>query len=125
QNLRRYLRKDFATNLKVSSMGVALHSPCISHCLQHAFDNCHLDHPEICKNCSNLFTFFDNLKANMDDEFHESLIEPLPGIGPWKEFTPANIQKIIKKRVIKKPEPTITTHSQPSKSWTMPVPEIQ
>ncbi|CAG8633384.1 16627_t:CDS:1, partial [Dentiscutata erythropus] len=50
---------------------------------------------------------------------------PLPRIGLWKEFTPTNIQKIIKKRVIKKPEPTITTHSQPSKSWTMPVLEIQ
>ncbi|CAG8666372.1 16494_t:CDS:2, partial [Dentiscutata heterogama] len=74
QNLRRYLRKDFATNLKVSPMGVALHSPCISHCLQQAFDNCNLDHPEICKNCNELFTLFSNLTANVDSEFHESLI---------------------------------------------------
>ncbi|CAG8811453.1 23398_t:CDS:2, partial [Gigaspora rosea] len=49
----------------------------------------------------------------------------LPGIGPWKKFTPENIQKIVKKRVVKKPEPTVTTHSHLSKSWTMPMPEIQ
>ncbi|CAG8744191.1 24419_t:CDS:1, partial [Gigaspora rosea] len=49
----------------------------------------------------------------------------LPGIGLWKKFTPEAIQKIVKKRVIKKPEPTITTHSHPSKSWNMPMPEIQ
>ncbi|CAG8654398.1 11234_t:CDS:2, partial [Gigaspora rosea] len=46
-------------------------------------------------------------------------------IGPWKKFMPANIQKIVKKHIIKKPKPTITTHSHPSKSWTMPMPEIQ
>ncbi|CAG8814647.1 25307_t:CDS:1, partial [Gigaspora rosea] len=49
----------------------------------------------------------------------------LPGIGLWKKFIPANIQKIVKKHVIKKPEPSITTHSHSSKSWTMPMPEIQ
>src|SRR5260363_467170 len=77
QKLRRYLRKDFATNLKVSPTGIALYSPCISYFLQHVFSNCHLDHPEICENCGNLFIFFDELKANSDDddELYKSLIE--------------------------------------------------
>ncbi|CAG8781160.1 16759_t:CDS:2, partial [Gigaspora rosea] len=187
QNLRQYLRKGFATNLKVSPIGVDLHSLCISHCLQQAFDNCNLDHPEICKDCDELFTLFSNLKENVDSEFHESLIEyqnqliyfmayhdiagthvahlepnrnqrnsnsaletiagiqhlhewswpndeaeigyiyarSLLGIGPWKKFMPANIQKIVKKHVIKKPEPSIATHSHLSKSWTTPMPKIQ
>ena len=38
---------------------------------------------------------------------------------------PANIQKIAKKHVIKKPEPSIATHSHLSKSWTTPIPKIQ
>ncbi|CAG8809706.1 16274_t:CDS:1, partial [Gigaspora rosea] len=63
----------FATNLKVSPTGAALHLPCISHCFQQAFDNCHLDHPEICKNCDELFTLFNDLKANVDSEFHNDL----------------------------------------------------
>ncbi|RIB11451.1 hypothetical protein C2G38_2203372 [Gigaspora rosea] len=71
----KFVRKGFATNLKVSPIEVALHSPCISHCLQQAFDNCNLDHPEICKDCDKLFTLFSNLKENVDSEFHESLIE--------------------------------------------------
>ncbi|CAG8788647.1 17954_t:CDS:1, partial [Gigaspora rosea] len=49
----------------------------------------------------------------------------LPGIGPWKKFTPANIQKIVKKCVINKPESSIASHSHPSKSWTTPMPKIQ
>ncbi|RIB03684.1 hypothetical protein C2G38_2224350 [Gigaspora rosea] len=65
--------KDFAANLKVSPTGAALHSPCISHCLQQAFNSCHLDHPKICENCDELFTLFKNLKTNIDSEFHNSL----------------------------------------------------
>ncbi|CAG8818045.1 5013_t:CDS:1, partial [Dentiscutata erythropus] len=37
QTLKRYLRKDYVTKLTVNSLGHAVHDPCISHCLRHAF----------------------------------------------------------------------------------------
>ncbi|CAG8727347.1 18250_t:CDS:2 [Dentiscutata erythropus] len=121
QNLRRYLRKDFATNLKVSSIGVALHSPCISHCLQHAFRN----NDTALGTIAGIRNWHEWSWPDNEIEAEYIYARPLPGIGPWKKFTPEDIQKIVKKRAIKKPEPTITTHSHPNKSWTMPMPEIQ
>ncbi|CAG8490410.1 14930_t:CDS:2 [Gigaspora rosea] len=49
----------------------------------------------------------------------------LPKISPWKKFIPTNIQKIVKKRIIKKPKPSIATYSHLSKSWTTLMPKIQ
>ncbi|RIB12060.1 hypothetical protein C2G38_2201736 [Gigaspora rosea] len=215
QNLWRYLRKDFATNPKVSLTGVALHSPCISHCLQHAFTN--LDdndelHESLIEHQNQLIYFmahharktYLNAQLNVelaqldsdgalfivdykmrilpqsaretkpeffgkrswtlhsvliytknaetnnlsnkdttlgtiagirnwhkwswpDNETDEGYIyaRSLLGIGTWKKFMPANIQKIVKKQVIKKPEPSVTTHSHPSKFWNMPMPKTQ
>ncbi|CAB4382128.1 unnamed protein product [Rhizophagus irregularis] len=45
----------------------------------------------------------------------------LPGIGEWKEWSPENIEKIVKKRKIEKPNPTFTPHTQFTKQWTMPI----
>ncbi|CAG8672184.1 7518_t:CDS:1, partial [Cetraspora pellucida] len=40
----------------------------------------------------------------------------MPKIGSWKEWTPDRMEKIIKKRKIEKPNPTITKHTNSSKS---------
>ncbi|EXX61626.1 hypothetical protein RirG_169460 [Rhizophagus irregularis DAOM 197198w] len=45
----------------------------------------------------------------------------LPGIGEWKEWSPENIEKIVKKRKIEKLNPTFTPHTQFTKQWTMPI----
>ncbi|CAG8820309.1 1432_t:CDS:2, partial [Racocetra persica] len=75
QTLKRYLRKDYSTKLTINPLGQAVHNPCISHCLQHAFGNCNLVHPEICEDCEKLFTFFDEIKTNTPLEIHELLNE--------------------------------------------------
>ncbi|CAB4396432.1 unnamed protein product [Rhizophagus irregularis] len=45
----------------------------------------------------------------------------LPGIGKWKEWSPEKIEKIVKKQIIEKPNPTFTPHTQSTKQWTMSV----
>jgi hypothetical protein len=46
---------------------------------------------------------------------------PLPGIGDWKKWSPAQIEKISKNRNFEKPDPICSTHTQSTKSWTMPI----
>ncbi|PKB97504.1 hypothetical protein RhiirA5_384621 [Rhizophagus irregularis] len=45
----------------------------------------------------------------------------LPGIGEWKEWSLEKIEKIVKKQIIEKPNPTFTPHTQSTKQWTMSV----
>ncbi|CAB4398691.1 unnamed protein product [Rhizophagus irregularis] len=45
----------------------------------------------------------------------------LSEIGEWKEWSPENIEKIVKKRKIEKPNPTFTPHTQFTKQWTIPI----
>ncbi|CAG8761817.1 15160_t:CDS:2, partial [Dentiscutata erythropus] len=104
QNLRRYLRKDFATNLRVLSTG---------------------NNDAALGTIAGIRNWHEWSWPDNETEAGYIYARSLPGIDSWKKFTPESIQKIIKKRVIKKPEPTITSHSHPSKSWTMPMPEIQ
>ncbi len=76
QNLRRYLRKDYPKQLNVSQNGIAIHNPCLSHCLRHAFGDCQETHSNICANCESLFTFFKNLKEHLPlNQHHENLDE--------------------------------------------------
>ncbi|CAG8843835.1 34238_t:CDS:2, partial [Racocetra persica] len=46
----------------------------------------------------------------------------LPGLGAWKKYTPEQIMKITKEHVFRKPEPMLSEHTTPTKSWTMPTP---
>ncbi|CAB4492176.1 unnamed protein product [Rhizophagus irregularis] len=45
----------------------------------------------------------------------------LPGIGEWKKWSPAQIKKIQKQRKNEKPNPEYSTHTEPSKKWTLPI----
>ena len=44
----------------------------------------------------------------------------LSGFGTWNKFSPHKIQKISKERTFIQPNPTITQHTKPNKTWTMP-----
>ncbi|CAG8772883.1 780_t:CDS:1, partial [Dentiscutata erythropus] len=52
------------------------------------------------------------------------LARSLPELGPWKKFAPAHITKVTKEHIFKKPNPTISEHTQPTKSWTIPAPVL-
>ncbi|CAG8620268.1 14229_t:CDS:2 [Gigaspora rosea] len=75
QELRRYIRRDYSKELKILSNGIAIHNPCISHCIRHAFGVCGLDHPITCIKCENLFYFFDKLKDALNEQYSEILDE--------------------------------------------------
>jgi hypothetical protein len=45
---------------------------------------------------------------------------PLPRFGEITKFSPNKIQKIVKDRIITKPIPIVSTHTNPQKSWTVP-----
>ena len=45
---------------------------------------------------------------------------PLPKFGELNKISPGKIQKIVKNQTIIQPNPIISTHSNPSKSWTIP-----
>ncbi|RHZ77227.1 hypothetical protein Glove_184g100 [Diversispora epigaea] len=45
----------------------------------------------------------------------------LPGIGDWKKWSPVQIEKISKNKIFEKPDPICSTHTQSTKSWTVPI----
>ncbi|CAB5331811.1 unnamed protein product [Rhizophagus irregularis] len=45
----------------------------------------------------------------------------LPEFGNWNKISHCQIDKITKSRTFEKPTPIYTTHTQPSKSWTVPL----
>ncbi|CAB4485152.1 unnamed protein product [Rhizophagus irregularis] len=45
----------------------------------------------------------------------------LPEFGNWNKISHCQIDKITKSRTFGKPTPIYTTHTQPSKSWTVPL----
>ncbi|CAB4459606.1 unnamed protein product [Rhizophagus irregularis] len=73
QHLRWYIRRQYCKSLTITTDGIALHDKCISHCIQHAFGDCDLDHPSTCDHCKNLFSFFDQLKEQLGSEFNDTL----------------------------------------------------
>ncbi|CAB4410646.1 unnamed protein product [Rhizophagus irregularis] len=60
--LRRYMRREYIKDLKITSSGIPAHKSCICHCLSHSFGICNLQHFEICNDCIELFQFFDLIK---------------------------------------------------------------
>ena len=79
-------------------MGDAIHIPCISHCLRHAFGDCNQDHPNICQNCENLFEFFEKLQNNLDVMHYQALEEYQKQLI---SFMSHHAQKTLPKRSIK------------------------
>jgi hypothetical protein len=67
------LRRDFSKKLNIDSMGVAKHNSCISHCLPYAFGECNLPHTESCENCESLFSFFETLHINLQEEEQQKI----------------------------------------------------
>lgn len=43
----------------------------------------------------------------------------LPGIGEWEKWSPAQIEKIQKRRKNEKPNPEYSTHTESSKKWML------
>ena len=60
-----------------------------------------------------------------EEEAGYILARSLPRLGSWKKYTSEQITKITKDHIFKKPEPTLSRHTVPPKSWTMPTPHIQ
>ncbi|UZO17066.1 uncharacterized protein OCT59_008428 [Rhizophagus irregularis] len=75
QILKRYLHRDYTKQLQIDDMGNAIHIPCVSHCLRHAFGDCNQDHPKICQSCESLFEFFVKLQNNLDIMHYQDLEE--------------------------------------------------
>jgi len=61
--------------LSITQDGIAKHNPCISHCLQYAFDSCQEIHYKNCTDCENLFIFFEELKKYLPLDKHRDLDE--------------------------------------------------
>ncbi|GES75262.1 hypothetical protein GLOIN_2v1834394 [Rhizophagus clarus] len=82
--LRRYMRREYIKDLKITSSGTPVHKSCICHCLRHSFGICNLQHPEICNSCEELFYFFDLIKTYVvDEELHELLDDYLKKLISW------------------------------------------
>lgn len=47
----------------------------------------------------------------------------LPHIGSWTQFSPAEISDLCDGSILQ-PQPTVSTHTQASSSWTMPIPQL-
>ncbi|GET02435.1 hypothetical protein GLOIN_2v1530472 [Rhizophagus clarus] len=45
----------------------------LGHCIRHAFGDCNLNHPVTCSKCESLFSFFQELKAVISEEYFEVL----------------------------------------------------
>ncbi|RHZ76219.1 hypothetical protein Glove_200g8 [Diversispora epigaea] len=60
---------------------------------------------------------------NDEDDIGYIYGRALPSFGTWNKFSPHKIQKISKERVFVKPNPMITQHTKPNKSWTMSIVE--
>ncbi|CAG8813755.1 2600_t:CDS:2, partial [Cetraspora pellucida] len=75
QELRRYICHEFSKQLKITSIGVAMHDSCIGHCLYYAFGNCDQQHPIFCSNCESFFKIFDKLRKVLRLDLHNSIEE--------------------------------------------------
>ncbi|CAG8551366.1 2642_t:CDS:2, partial [Scutellospora calospora] len=53
------------------------------------------------------------------------LARSLLRLGSWNKYTPKKIIKVTKDHIFKKPEPMLSEHIEPTKSWTIPIPHVQ
>ena len=83
QEIRCYIRREFSKQLNVTSIGVAMHDPCIGHCLCNAFGNCDQQHSMICSGCESFFKIFDKLKKALRLDLHNSIEEYQTKLINW------------------------------------------
>ncbi|GBB95099.1 hypothetical protein RclHR1_24780001 [Rhizophagus clarus] len=81
--LRRYMRREYIKDLKITSSGTPVHKSCICHYLSHSFGICNLQHFKICNDCVELFHFFDLIKNYVDGELYELLDDYLKKLILW------------------------------------------
>ncbi|RHZ49143.1 hypothetical protein Glove_529g24 [Diversispora epigaea] len=81
--LRRYIRRDYNKNLKITFAGIPIHEPCICHCFRHALGICNHQHTIICNKCKDLFDFFDQLKSYINEELYETLENYMKKLFSW------------------------------------------
>ena len=58
-----------------------------------------------------------------DGEAGYILARALPHVGSWNYFSPEKIAKLVKKP-IEIPRPTTSNQTNPTKSWTVPIPRL-
>ncbi|CAG8741800.1 14748_t:CDS:2, partial [Racocetra fulgida] len=143
QELRRYIRREFPRQLKITNTGVAMYDPCVAHCLCYALGNWFSlnsgnDIENAIKDIAG--THVSNITPDRPDRTIAGIsnlqewtwstdsekigfiaARALPGIGDWKEWSLTNLNNITKSQKIEKPNPISTNHTQPHKSWTMPI----
>ena len=81
--MRRYIRREYSKELEVTAAGNVIHNPCISHCIRHAFGDCNLNHPVTCSKCEGFFSFFEELKSSISEEYSEVLDEYQQKLVAW------------------------------------------
>ncbi|GET02750.1 hypothetical protein GLOIN_2v326913 [Rhizophagus clarus] len=69
--------EEYSKELEVIASGVKVYNSCISYCIRHAFGDCNLNHPVTCSKCESLFSFFEELKAAISEEYFNILDEYL------------------------------------------------
>ena len=50
--------------------------------------------------------------------------QTLPHVGPWSQFSPSDITKLVK-TPLHKPTPNFTSHSKPNTKWNFPISRVQ
>ncbi|CAG8549658.1 9910_t:CDS:2 [Gigaspora rosea] len=140
--LQQYLRWDYEKQLKIDKSNIAIHVPCVSHCLRLAFGDCTAPHPDITHAINHYIKLGYEIKVEKpklgtipgitswnewkwpDDENEPGFIcaRGLPEFGQWNIFSLTKIEKIIKSHKIVKLQPATSPYSIPTKSWTTPIP---
>ncbi|CAB4375625.1 unnamed protein product [Rhizophagus irregularis] len=143
QELRRYICRQYSKEMEVTSNGIAI-SQAIKRYVKFGYDvnggndiefaikdiaGAHI--ANLNPNCDNdkaklgTITGISNLQEwtwpTDEEKVGYIYAHALPGIGEWKEWSPEKIEKIVKKRIIEKPNLTFTPHTQSTKQWTMSV----
>ncbi|CAG8607756.1 6381_t:CDS:2, partial [Cetraspora pellucida] len=98
QVLRHYLRRDFAKELDIDLLEKKKLGTIYGISNWHEFT-----WPEIEEETEYIYT------------------RALPEFGKWNKIAPGQVDKIAKKHIFKKPSPSYTTHTQSSKSWSIPI----
>ncbi|CAG8799726.1 5973_t:CDS:1, partial [Dentiscutata erythropus] len=71
-----------------------------------------------------IFSWHEWAWPDEEEEVRYILARSLPELGPWEKYTLEQIIKIAKDYIFKRPEPLLSEHTTPPKSWTMPAPHI-
>src|SRR6266487_4674024 len=62
------MKREYVRKISVESNGHIKHDECIDHCLPYAFGECEKTHSIRCCQCSNFYSFFDELESILPTE---------------------------------------------------------